>query len=85
MAADFAFAIDKTPSHAEMYPVYAALLGPDKRKPTLSLGAVSRAEASAWLAAQHASYIRDIGSRSGLLKKIDLAERVELVDLGDAP
>lgn len=85
MSADFAFAVDATPAHDEMQALYAHILGPAKAKPTVSLGAISRAEAESWLVARHAHYIQEIGSRSGLLKKMYLPDRVDLVDLVGEP
>lgn len=84
---DFVFSPAQPPDLAQLAPLYAHLLGPTKAKPTVSLGAISRADAEAWLRTQHQRYVASVNQpgrmRSGLLANIDIVNRVELVDLKD--
>lgn len=81
--ADFTFSLAQSPGLADLTPLYAHILGPGKAKPTVSLGVVSRADAEKWLRTQHQRYADSVGARSGLIQKLDIVKRVELVDLTD--
>lgn len=80
--ADFTFALTDQPGRDVLKPIYEAILshGP---APTVSLGAVTRAEAETWLRAAHLTYRTGLESRSKLIWNMDLPARVELVGLSD--
>lgn len=79
---DFTFSIEDAPDRATIKPLYTAVLsnGP---VPTVSLGAVTRAQAEDWLRAVHLTYRAGLESRSKLIWSMDLPARVELVGLAD--
>lgn len=83
--ADFIFSPAQTPDLQQLAPLFAHILGPSKARPTVSLGAVKRADAEAWLRKQHERYAASINAggrqRSGLIANLDIVNRVELVDL----
>lgn len=81
-APDFTFDPTQDPALDALVPVYTAILGPGG-KPTVSLGAVTRDVAETWLVRQHKRYADAIGKRSHLIQKMDLRQRVTLVDLTD--
>lgn len=81
---DFTFGADQVPDRELLTPLYRQILGPDPKVPTVSLGPVTRACAEAWLRRQHDRYREGIGSRSHLIKNMDLTRRVELVGLAHA-
>jgi hypothetical protein len=81
--ADFTFTTNDKPTHEQMVPLYTAILS-GTAKPTVSLGAVTKTAAIAWLAAQHTLYASVIGDkRSGLIRNMRIADRVDLVDTVD--
>jgi hypothetical protein len=85
MQPDFTFDQAGDPDPWALKPLYRAILAPGP-VPTVSLGPVTRAVAVEWLRRQQARYAAGLGDRSGLIKKMDLAARVELVGLApDAP
>lgn len=75
---DFTFDPDQAATVAGLKPLYAAILGPKRGKPTVALGP-DRAKALAWLGAAQQAYAEAVGHRSALVKGMDLASRVELV------
>lgn len=78
---DLVFDTTKAPELAELRPIYDAVLGSGPA-PRISLGAVTRAVAEAWLDQQQERYRAALGRRSSaLIQKIDLKHRVELVGL----
>jgi len=84
MTADFTFDHTRDATRDELRPLYSAILGagPD---PSVSLGAITRADAEAWLRAQHAAYIADGQAKRSqyIMQKMDLPKRVQLVGLTD--
>lgn len=81
---DFTFDPGQDPDMASLALLYARILGPESGKPTVTLGAISRADAETWLATQARRYADAVGRRSHLIKNMDLRKRVELVGLADA-
>lgn len=84
MAADFTWALTDEPTHDDLVPLYTAILS-GKTKPSVSLGAVTTAQALDWLTTQHMAYRQSIGRRSGLIQNMKIGDRVTLVDVTDAP
>lgn len=84
MAADFIFGMLDAPTKEALKPLFTWLLT-HRAKPTVSLGAVTRATANAWLNEMRDDYCLSIGSRSGLLANLDMPARVEMLDLTDEP
>jgi len=84
MAADFTYSMVGSPTPAALKPLFTFLLT-HRERPKVSLGAVTRATANAWLTEMRDEYCLSIGTRSGLLKNMDMVARVEMVDLTDEP
>lgn len=80
-APDFTFSIGDEPDAKAMAPIYALVMA--GKRPALSLGAVTREAAVAWLQAAHDRYRAGVGKRSGLLTSMKLEDRVNLVGLTD--
>lgn len=84
--ADFTYSLEQgqSPSADGLKPLFSWLLS-QRTKPTVSLGAVTRATANAWLNEMRDEYCIKIGKRSGLLAALDMPARVVMVDLTDEP
>ena len=85
MAADFTFDINaKDTPLTQLAPLFSRILGPEKGKPTVTLGAgVQRGAAVTWLREQQDRYSKSLGGRSQLIKNMDLPKRVVLQDVVD--
>lgn len=81
MAADFTFDPASAPAFDALVPLYTSLTS--KKVTTVSLGAVDRASAEAWLRAQHNRYRDAVGKRSSLLYNMDIVDRITMQDLTD--
>jgi hypothetical protein len=84
MAANFTFDVNIAPTMDELRLLFMSLMtvGP---KPTVSLGAVTTATATAWLNQMRDTYSMAIGKRSDLIKNMNMVKKVTMMDLTDAP
>jgi hypothetical protein len=80
-APEFTYALADEPEPKTLAPMYALVMA--GKRPAVSLGAVTRAEAVTWLQAQHDRYSEAVGNRSGLLKGMKLENRVTLVGVSE--